>query len=123
MQITLDGNETRAKAGSEGCVSCFDARAAQFIAEFVNGIEAQDDKLFPEFLPGCHAKRWAKNGIAGFTLKDLRRASLYHLGHYTEFGIQELANHARHANIETTRLYIRRPSEDAPEQDYLDSEA
>ena len=51
-------------------------------------------------------------GYPGMTLKDLRRASLYWLGHYSSVDLVALKNHARHRNVETTSLYTRRPLED-----------
>jgi integrase len=57
--------------------------------------------------------------LAGVSLKDLRRASLYYLGHHTSLPPAALQAHARHADAESTSWYLRRPSEAA--DDALDS--
>ncbi len=57
------------------------------------------------------SKMWKKAGINKITLKDLRRASLYWLGHYSELNFVDLKNHARHSQPSTTPLYVRRPEE------------
>ena len=119
-QITRSGREKLPKAGSGGWVACFDKRAAEYLVGVVNALPEKESRLFPEFLPDRHFDVWKRHGMQNVTMKDLRRASLYHLGHYTSLGIQELANHARHANIETTRLYIRRPDEEVEVPEELD---
>jgi integrase len=75
-------------------------------------------------------KQWtaATSGteVDGITLKDLRRASLYHLGHHTAFSgeLTLLMKHARHKEPQTTMLYLRRPDEDGPPKvDELDFSA
>jgi hypothetical protein len=57
-------------------------------------------------------KLWSKSGIKDIALKDLRRASLYWLGHYTNITLVGLQSHARHADPKTTALYYRRPDEE-----------
>ncbi len=56
-------------------------------------------------------------------MKDLRRASIYWLGHHTNIGIIELKSHARHKRVDTTALYLRRPEEQIDELDALDLDA
>ena len=56
-------------------------------------------------------------------MKDLRRASLYWLGHHTQLGLIELKSHARHSKSDTTLLYLRRPNEELDEVDDLNLEA
>ena len=109
------------KSDSRGWVGCFDERAAKLIVELLNPYSNQISPLI-RFLPDHNIKRWRKSGINGITLKDLRRASLYWLGHYTGMGVVELKNHARHSMIDTTSLYLRRPEEQLEQVDTLDLE-
>lgn len=55
--------------------------------------------------------RWERKGLKDSTVKDLRRAGLLYLGHETPFrnDITGLKAHARHAKVDTTFLYLRRP--------------
>ena len=108
-QANKKGEFTTPKAGSSGWVACFDERAARQLIVLLKE-HPLDQILFTNKLDWV-GRLWASGGIPNITLKDLRRASIYWLGHYTSMGIQELANHARHANIETTRIYLRRPDE------------
>lgn len=123
-QITKQNKIKPPKANSIGWVACFNKEAAQWLAAYFNTIKDQnpDDPLF-QFKPDWNFRRWAANGIPKITMKDLRRSSVYWLGHYTNMGIQELANHARHESIETTRLYIRRPDEQIEYTGSFDLEA
>ena len=93
------------KSDSIGWVACFNQDAAKEIVKL-----AQTVKF--EFRMDSYQRRWLKQQL-GFTLKDLRRASLYWLGHHTKLNVVELRNHARHANLDTTSLYVRRPDADA----------
>jgi integrase len=100
------------KAGSIGWVSCFQESAAREIIKLIFGKPA-DEPLFANQMDWYY-KLWRREGIPQSTVKDLRRASLYHLGHYSELGGQTpvgLMNHARHKHIQTTMLYCRRPEE------------
>ena len=112
---------TKRKPG--GIVACFSKEAAKRIVELVN--KAEDELIITRYTPHYWAKKWAKQGIAEITPKDLRRASLYWLGHYTEIPFVGLKNHARHTNADTTSLYVRRPEEafDDSELGDLDLEA
>jgi hypothetical protein len=58
-----------------------------------------------------------------FAPKDLRRASLYWLGHETQISLLQLMKHARHSSTETTLKYLRRPAESLEEWSVLDLEA
>jgi len=101
------------KAYSQGVVACFDERAARRVVALLNE-HKPTEKLFQLQIHGyLHA--WRRGGYPGITLKDLRRASLYWLGHYTTLDLLALKNHARHRNVETTSLYTRRPLEDVSE--------
>ena len=92
-----------------GIVACFNGIAAGAIAELVDAVSGP--LIISTFKPDYWAKRWSKEGIPGITLKDLRRASLYWLGHYSNLTFNGLRNHARHTNYDTTLLYTRRPEE------------
>lgn len=107
------------KAHSRGWVSCFDERAARLVVQL---LKHHDDPLLPIFSVGNDRlfELWRESTVgtklAGVTLKDLRRASIYHLGHHTKFSSHPilLMKHARHKEMETTMLYLRRPEEEAP---------
>lgn len=104
-----------------GIVACFDERAAKAIITILK--VSEPGYVIAEKLPDYWAKRWAKEGIPGVTIKDLRRASLYWLGHYTSIPFAGLRNHARHTQHDTTLLYTRRPEEEFEHSDELDLEA
>jgi integrase len=99
-------NKPRApKADSIGWVACFNEKAAKEVVRLAQTVELK-------YRMDTYQRRWLKQGL-GITLKDLRRASLYWLGHHTKLNPVELKNHARHSNLETTTLYVRRPDSDA----------
>jgi integrase len=98
---------TKRKRG--GFVACFDETAARKIVKVISALP--DGLLFTQHTPGHYSKVWSANGITDITLKDLRRASLYYLGHYSDLNFVDLQNHARHNNPTTTALYTRRPEE------------
>jgi hypothetical protein len=98
------------KAGSRGWVACFDRDAAIEIVKHLNRFP-NAGPIF-NFGNDWYFKRWRREGYPGLSLKDLRRASLYWLGHYTSLEISALKNHARHKSIMTTALYTRRPFEE-----------
>jgi hypothetical protein len=95
------------KGDSYGWVACFDERAAKAIVELVRVI---DGDLFPLSL-SRYETLWRRTEL-GLDIKDLRRASLYWLGHYTPIQLIPLMNHARHKHSSTTLLYLRRPDSD-----------
>jgi len=107
---------------SKGYVGCFNGEAARRIVELIKARPGGPEPLVP-FSVDYNMKRWAREGIPGATLKDLRRASLYWLGHHTSVGLVELQSHARHAKADTTQLYLRRPAEVAPADMELDLDA
>jgi hypothetical protein len=98
------------KVCSKGVVTCFSREAALEIVERLNRAPL-DGRLFP-YIIDTYQHQWSKRGVPETTLKDMRRASLYWLGHYTDISLPALKNHARHHSIETTALYTRRPVED-----------
>jgi integrase len=104
-----NGTEVEPKASSKGFVSCFDKRAAELIVGDIRGLDATAS-LF-SYSNDWLGRRWKTEGIPGITLKDLRRASIYYLGHYTQIEYAALKSHARHANPNTTWLYLRRAEE------------
>lgn len=122
---SLKDKRATPKANSRGWVACFDERAAKLMVELVKKLassEALDEPLV-KWNVDYSFKTWSKLGIPGITLKDLRRASLYWLGHYSGLNLIEIKNHARHAQAKTTELYLRRPEEAPQELDDLDLEA
>jgi integrase len=104
-----DGSVCDPKASSKGWVACFDKKAAELIVESLLGL-SKNAKLFDRSNDWLTVQ-WKKRGIQGITLKDLRRASLYWLGHYSNIDYATLKNHARHADPNTTWLYLRRPDD------------
>ena len=122
-QRTKPGTTKPPKAGSAGWVACFDERAAKLLVDMIRERDPQE-LLLNKWLPDWHTRRWAKEGIPNVTLKDLRRASLYWLGHHTPLQERplDLMKHARHVDFDTTLLYLRRPDETV-ELDELDLDA
>jgi len=108
------GQVTKApKKGSSGWVACFNEQAARAIVARIAS-RAPDEFVINEFSVDWNIKRWMKqdrSGIGWATLKDLRRASMYWLGHYTRITPVGLKNHARHKDFKTTSKYLRRPEE------------
>ena len=96
------------KGGIKGFVACFNKEGAEAIVATIKGMSG-------ELLPGSvdhYFKLWA--GVKkrlGVTLKDLRRSSIYWLGHHTQLQAIPIKNHARHLKMETTMKYLRRPNE------------
>ncbi len=105
-----DGSVKEPKRASFGNVACFNGKAAEWLVKRLNA-RSRLDLLFP-LLPDSNIARWSKWGIKGVTMKDLRRASLYHLGHYAGVELISLKGHARHRFATTTELYLRRPIEE-----------
>lgn len=118
-QRTHRGSLTPPKAHSKGYVSCFNAEAAQLLVGLLNEQADTTKGLFKVRNRELY-KQWAlvteDTSLADIDLKDLRRASLYYLGHETGFQGAHilLMKHARHKEFETTMLYLRRPEECAP---------
>jgi hypothetical protein len=101
------------KASSRGAVACFDRKAAARIVSLLN--ELPPEEFILPYTIFHYYRYWRENGYSGITLKDLRRSSLYYLGHYTEMSPVGLMNHARHTSLDTTSLYLRRPEENTTE--------
>jgi integrase len=108
QQRTQRGELTPPKAFSRGLVAIFDVHAATLIREIL--LRREPEELLFDFLPNWNAELW-KRGGGGLTLHDLRKASLYWLGHYGNLELVQLKNHARHSKVDTTMLYCRRPAE------------
>lgn len=109
------------KNHSKGWVACFnEAAARQLVALVAQLAETRGSGTLVRFTPDYNLARWGRSGIRGVTLKDLRRASIYWLGHHTSMDLIELRSHARHRKVETTALYLRRPEEFLDELDALD---
>jgi hypothetical protein len=112
------------KAHSKGWVGCFNEQAAREIVELLTGF-GPTQPLFSVTNNRTLYKYWQQDGIQGITLKDLRRASLYWLGHHSNFSKEpiKLMKHARHKRIDTTMLYLRRPEESLEGNLVLDLDA
>jgi integrase len=108
-QRTGDGEFREPKRASFGHVACFNRAAAEWLVGRLNE-RARCELLFP-YLPDVNIKKWKRYGIPGVTMKDLRRASLYFLGHHAGVELIALKGHARHRFATTTELYLRRPAE------------
>ena len=119
-QRVQDGSFAEPKVHSSGHVSCFDEKAAGLLVDLLKGLD-KDTPLIHQ-LPDWSGKRWLRLGYPDLKLKDLRRASIYWLGHKTEFSGNPilLQKHARHSDLDTTGLYLRRPGESETEWEELD---
>lgn len=109
------------KAGSAGWVTCFHESAARLLVEILKLLEPDEPLL--KMNNRRLFKHWHDDGLPDVTIKDLRRASLYWLGHSTGIQPLELMKHARHTAIETTMLYLRRPEEQIEDLQTLDLDA
>lgn len=91
-----------------GPVNVWDVEAARLIASIIK--EMPSGRLFPlsrgrlDKLHGKHIK-----SVLQLTAHDLRRSSALHLGRTVKLTLETLQKHLRHAEIETTMLYIREP--------------
>ena len=111
------------KADSKGWVACFNEDAAKMIVSLLKHLSKNDGEPILNSHVGHTLYKWRAQGIQGVTLKDLRRASLYWLGHHTDFGLIELKSHARHEHSQTTELYLRRPEDLTIDASELDLDA
>ena len=106
-QRSAEGEFREPKRASFGFVACFNREAAEWLVPRLNS-RPTTELLFPH-LPDVNIAKWRRYGIPGVTLKDLRRSSIYHLGHYSKVELIALKGHARHRFATTTELYLRRP--------------
>lgn len=124
VKIERQRNETNVikppKSNSTGWVACFNEEVAKIVVGYLNGLESSE-LIFQENVH-TYSKRWKKEGLANITMKDLRRSSLYYLGHHTGLANAPtvLQKHARHKNLKTTQLYLRRPEEEVERATFLD---
>lgn len=102
-------NISTPKKESGGWVACFNEEAARLIVELIKSNDPSDLILTQK--NRWLYDQWKMHGIKDITLKDLRRASIYWLGHSISIQPIELMKHARHQTLETTMLYLRRPEE------------
>ena len=109
------------KVSSGGWVACFDSQAAREIVGLIKDLD-RESLIFPAGSRWIY-KTWRRDGYSGLSLKDLRRASIYWLGHYGKLDFTVLKNHARHRDPSTTALYIRRPDEGEVETSAWDLDA
>lgn len=123
-QRRANGKYGGPKKGSKGIVACFNKEAAMIIANELKAL-GDEELIFDNCLPGWSFKKWAKQGYPGNTeLKDMRRTSLYWLGHTAGLDFAHLKSHARHARSDTTMLYLR-PAEERldPQRNSVDLDA
>lgn len=108
-------------SASKAWVACFNEDAAKEIVKLVNKFPKDWDTFF-QYAPRKCQEKWQENGMRGYSLKDLRRASAYWLGHNTEFSKHPILfqKHTRHKKMDTALLYLRRPEETTAEDDLLD---
>ncbi|RYZ80389.1 MAG: hypothetical protein EOP04_25955, partial [Proteobacteria bacterium] len=85
------------KRHSIGIVARFDEVEATAIVGRLITYDA-DAPLFPLHF-NTYLKQWAAKGLRNMTMKDLRRASLYWLGHYRRLELVVLKNQTRHNKI------------------------
>jgi integrase len=95
-------------------VNIWHVEAAKLLAALVKDLP--DGRLFP-YSYSWLQKTWGKfvedQGGFGITLHDLRRASALYLGRTLRIPVTLLQEHMRHAEIDTTMLYIREPNKAA----------
>lgn len=105
--LTPDGNVKT--QGSRDIVHIWNADAAKAIAKLVK--DKPDGRLFP-FSIDWLERAWKDHvkSKLGVTPHDLRRASCLWLGREKRIEVTLLQDHMRHAEIETTLLYTRRPN-------------
>lgn len=103
--------KTPKTAVSKAWVACFSQEAAELLVALLKDVPP-GELLFNEYRPDWYLKMWHRDGLPGTVLKDMRRGSLYWLGHKIAMQPLHLRHHARHSRFETTLLYVRRPNED-----------
>lgn len=103
------GKIDECKKGSNGWVNCFSERAARAVVQLLKEMPAgrrvgkyNNRRLYSD---------WKEHGIKDCTIKDMRRSSLYWLGHHTSIQPMQLQKFARHSDIKTTMIYMRRPED------------
>jgi integrase len=108
------------KKGSKGIVACFNRDAAVALAKLTADMEDGTQFLLRRS-PNEFYKEWPfrKGGTMPdgypcpiFAPKDLRRASLYWLGHNTDISEINLKKHARQKSSKSLELYLRTPEQD-----------
>lgn len=123
---TLVGNKVEKLVKSHysyGVVNIWNVEAAREIASHLKEMPA--GRLFP-FSRGWLDRAWREkvSDLLQATAHDLRRASALYLGRTKRVRLTLLQEHMRHAEIETTMLYIREPAipdeKFAGEQDFDD---
>lgn len=95
------------KKGSFGLVSVHNKEAAAYLVSLIGKMDP-DIVLF-KYTNSYYQHDWRKDGYPGLTVRDLRRAGIYWLGHFSQIKLESLKNWARHKKIQTTSLYFRQP--------------
>lgn len=126
-QRQQDGEIAVPKAHSKGIVACAGAAAAKALVNRLTALKlGPKDLIFGQWMNDWWFELWARQGLPGVTLKDLRRAAGLWLGGRTRFAEEptSLMHHLRHRRIDTTMLYIRRPEDKLNEEEWtLDLDA
>jgi hypothetical protein len=106
------GEESPPKKSSAAWVALFNRDAALLLMDLIDGMDDSDRLLFME------ANQFYDHWPFDFALKDLRRASLYWLGHHAPVTMQlvHMMKHSRHKSPESLTLYLRRPDEPTGER-------
>lgn len=114
-QRGANGETSEPKAHSFGHVVCFNPEASQLLTAIVDDLP--DGPILNgdnRFIYRLWERATKGTTLADISLKDLRRASLFWLGHHSKLEPLQLMKHARHKQFSTTELYIRKPKQEAP---------
>lgn len=134
-QIGSDGVEKKPKANYVTWLACpWESLARELVRRLKAWGGEAEDRLLAAYSTDTWLKKWKlvaprrrlEDGTeVWLTLKDLRRASLKHLGHHTKLGENPTAflRHSRHTKFETAMLYCRAPGERVAAADDLDLDA
>jgi integrase len=118
VKISRQRNKTKQvlppKSNSGGWVACFNKEAAEAIVGLLKPMKNED------YIISKSGNKIYSAWNYEFAPKDLRRASLYWLGHNTTISQNQLMKHARHQSFETTLIYLRRPEEEVDTELTLD---
>lgn len=96
---------SKPKNNSKGWVCCFHRDGARQLVALLEN--RGPDEFVIKKPPNSFYKDWPWD----FAVKDLRRASLYWLGHNTAITVVQMMKHARQKSYEALSLYLRRPEE------------
>jgi hypothetical protein len=98
---------SKPKNNSKGWVCCFHREGARKLVSLLADMGPEEFVI--KKAPNTFYKDWPWD----FAVKDLRRASLYWLGHNVDISLVQMMKHARQKSYEALSLYLRRPEEAA----------